>query len=151
MKKFVDMANQYDSKLGQSPVLQKDFTVVARGTQFHGGTLVSEGDIRLDGEFQGVVKTKTKLVIGDASVVKADVCCNEIDVYGSCECKEVVARLVILRQNSKFNGSIAAVELLIERGAVFNGCSRILSEEEYNKQIGTTEPLLDAELTQQND
>lgn len=132
-KKPKNMAIQHDNKVGNTAVVNRDITIIAQGTQITDGTLLSQNDIRIDGEFNGYVKTEAKLVIGDKSQVKADIGCSEIDIYGMCECEKLVAHLVTLRSSSKFKGSIVAVELLIERGASFNGTSQVVTEEEYNK------------------
>ncbi|MBQ7222728.1 MAG: polymer-forming cytoskeletal protein [Bacteroidales bacterium] len=130
------MANQFNGGTNGSAISDRDFTIIAKGTQILEGTLNSKNDIRIDGDFQGTVKTEAKLVLGDSSSVKADISCAEIDIYGKCECDKLVAHLVTLRTSSSFKGSIVAVELLIERGAVFNGSSQVVSEEEYNKLVG---------------
>ena len=85
------------------------------------GDLVSESNIRIDGEVHGNVTSTSKVVIGDTGYIKGNLTCQEADVEGKIEGKLLIEGLLILREQAKVHGDIHTSKLHVEEGAVFLG------------------------------
>jgi len=97
--------------------------IIGAGTSIK-GEIISNGDIRIDGNIQGTVKTKGKLIIGSNGNVEGEFYCTNGDFQGIVNGKINVTELLILKSTCKLNGDIVTNKLAIEPGAVFTGsCS----------------------------
>ena len=89
------------------------------------GDLISESNIRIDGEVLGNITTSSKVVIGENGFLKGNLNCQEADIEGKIEGKLEIEGLLILREQAKVNGDIHTVKLHIEEGAVFVGSCKM--------------------------
>lgn len=89
------------------------------------GDLISESNIRIDGEVQGNVVTTSKVVIGENGYIKGNLTCQEADIEGKIDGKLMVEGLLILREQAKVNGDIYTAKLHVEEGAVFLGACKM--------------------------
>ncbi|HLW07506.1 MAG TPA: polymer-forming cytoskeletal protein [Marinilabiliaceae bacterium] len=88
------------------------------------GDLHTNGDIRIDGNIDGNVNSKGKVVIGNNGYVKGEIICTNAEISGSLDGKVTATELLSLKASSKFNGEIKSGKLSIEPGAIFTGtCS----------------------------
>lgn len=88
------------------------------------GDLHTNGDIRIDGNIDGNVNSKGKVVIGNNGYVKGEIICTNAEISGSLDGKVTASELLSLKASSKFNGEIKSGKLSIEPGAIFTGaCS----------------------------
>jgi cytoskeletal protein CcmA (bactofilin family) len=85
------------------------------------GDLISESNIRIDGEVHGNVTTTAKVVIGETGLIKGNLTCQEADIEGKIEGKLLIEALLILREQAKVYGDIHTAKLHVEEGAVFLG------------------------------
>lgn len=87
------------------------------------GDLKAEGGIRIDGTFEGMVESKSNVIIGEGAHVVADVSGFNITIAGSVEGDvKAVGRLEIL-STGRVVGDVRASTFLIEEGGVFHGQS----------------------------
>ena len=49
------------------------------------GEITSPYDIRIDGTFDGKVQSKGRVVVGETAIVKGDIICENIDLWGKVE------------------------------------------------------------------
>jgi cytoskeletal protein CcmA (bactofilin family) len=91
------------------------------------GDLISESNIRIDGEVIGNIITSSKVVIGENGFLKGNLNCQEADIEGKIEGKLEIEGLLILREQAKVNGDINTVKLHIEEGAFFLGACKMIS------------------------
>ena len=88
------------------------------------GDLTSNGDIRIDGELNGSVKTAGRLVLGDSGTIEGAVNCKSAIIAGELKATIISEELLTLKSTAKLSGEIIAGQLAIEPGAVFSGkCS----------------------------
>lgn len=88
------------------------------------GTLSFTGPVQVDGEIEGEVHCKDKLVIGQSAVLKAKISGVDIVVLGTINGDIVAAKSLALKKPAKVLGNISAEQLSIEEGVVFEGnCS----------------------------
>ena len=101
------------------------------------GEIVSPTDIRIDGTFEGKVHSKGRVVLGESAVVKGEIVCNNIDLWGKVEGDVFVKDTLSLKAGCTMNGNLHTRRLAVELGATFNGSCRTITEAEFNKLAGT--------------
>lgn len=94
--------------------------VLAFGTKVK-GVVAADGDFRIDGEVEGDLTCKGKVVIGPQGVLKGNLTCQNAEIMGRLEGKVVVAELLSLKQTARVLGEIKTKTLVIEQDAVFTG------------------------------
>ncbi|MDG5799421.1 polymer-forming cytoskeletal protein [Marinilabiliaceae bacterium ANBcel2] len=88
------------------------------------GDIETNGDIRIDGNIEGNISSKGKVVIGNNGFVKGEVACTNAEVSGTLNGKLAVTELLSFKSSSKVSGDIKSGKLSIEPGAIFSGtCS----------------------------
>ena len=100
------------------------------------GEIVSPTDIRIDGTFEGKVQSKGRVVLGETAVVKGDIICNNIDLWGKVEGNVFVKDTLSLKAGCTMNGNLHARRLAVELGATFNGSCKTITEAEFDKLCG---------------
>ncbi|GAO28286.1 hypothetical protein JCM15548_1361 [Geofilum rubicundum JCM 15548] len=88
------------------------------------GNIETNGDIRIDGNIEGNINSKGKVVVGNNGFVKGEVLCSNAEISGTVHGKMAITELLSLKASSKVNGDIKSGKLSIEPGALFSGtCS----------------------------
>ena len=90
-------------------------TVKVKG-DFHG-----QGNIVVEGEVEGSLKSRNKLQVKDKAKVIADVEAKDAIIGGTVQGNITVEGYLELTKTAVVNGDIVASSLSIARGAVFNG------------------------------
>ena len=101
------------------------------------GEIISPTDIRIDGTFEGKVTSKGRVVLGESAVVKGDIICNNIDLWGKVDGNVYVKDTLSLKEGCVMNGNLHIRRLAVELGATFNGTCRTITEAEFDKLAGT--------------
>ena len=101
------------------------------------GEIQSPYDLRIDGTFEGKIQTKGRVVIGESAIIKGNIICENVDLWGNVEGDLFVKDTLALKDGCKVNGNINISRLAVELGATFNGTCRTITEEEFNKLTGT--------------
>jgi len=104
----------------------QELNIINSGTSIT-GDLKSEGDLRIDGVVKGNIEVKTKLVLGQSSVVEGNVISQNCDISGSIKGNISVSELLTVKSTAKILGDISSIKLIIESGAEFNGRSSMNS------------------------
>lgn len=97
-------------------------TVIGAGVVVK-GTLHSEGDVTVDGELKGGVKTTGNLTIGSTGSVEANVAARNVKVSGHLLGNIKAEGETIISGTGRVEGNIHTGLLAIEHGAVFSGQS----------------------------
>jgi len=88
------------------------------------GEMSFKETLRIDGKFQGNVRTGKCLVIGETAEVNAEIDVDEIFVSGHVQGKIRARERVELHRTARVEGEIQTKALIIEEGARFEGqCS----------------------------
>jgi cytoskeletal protein CcmA (bactofilin family) len=117
------------------PLLQHDVAshdlkaLLGVGTEFE-GKLVFEGTVRIDGKFSGSITRGDMLIIGEGATVSAEIACRSVVVCGQVTGNIRATDSVELRQQARVRGDIDTPSLAIERGARFEGITRMSSRPE---------------------
>ncbi|MFT3914962.1 MAG: polymer-forming cytoskeletal protein [Anaeromyxobacteraceae bacterium] len=94
------------------------------GAEFE-GKLKFAGTVRIDARFTGSITTNDVLVLGERSKVAADITCGTVIVFGEVTGNIKASQLVELRETARVKGDIETPAILIDRGVVFQGSSRM--------------------------
>ena len=104
------------------------------------GEILSPGDIRIDGTFDGKLQSKGRVVIGETAVIKGEIFCDNIDLWGKVEGNLYVKDTLALKDGSNITGNLHIRRLHVELGATFNGSCKTITESEFDKLPGTAAP-----------
>lgn len=95
-------------------------TMISAGTVLT-GDVVSDNDLRIDGQVNGNVTCSSKIIIGASGFVVGNIDGQTADVSGRVAGNITVSDLLQLRGSGDLKGNIAAGKLQIEPSATFNG------------------------------
>ena len=90
------------------------------------GKLHFEGAVQIDGTFTGNITTSDLLIIGEHAKIVADINCGSAVVSGEVTGNITAGGSVELHKGAHVKGDIATPTLGIDKGAVFDGTSRML-------------------------
>lgn len=106
----------------------QQINILSDGTSVK-GDIISNGDIRIDGEMVGNLSTKGKLVVGDRGKIEGEVQASTVEVAGFIKGKVLARELLNMKNSAKIEGDIVAAKLAVEPGAIFTGtCSMGVSK-----------------------
>ena len=100
------------------------------------GEILSPNDIRIDGTFEGRVQSKGRVVVGESAVIKGDIVCENVDLWGKVEGNLFVKDTLSLKEGCVVDGNLHIRRLAVELGATFNGNCKTITEAEFNKLAG---------------
>jgi cytoskeletal protein CcmA (bactofilin family) len=91
------------------------------------GKLHFEGAVQIDGTFNGSITTNDLLIIGEHAKIAADINCGSAVVSGEVTGNITASGAVELRKGAHVKGDIATPTLGIDKGALFDGLSKMVS------------------------
>lgn len=97
---------------------------LGKGAEFI-GKLIFNGDVRIDGDFQGEVHGQGSLVVGEGAVVKARIAVNSVFISGNVQGNIDVKEKINIRATGKFYGDVSTPVFVMEEGALFEGTSHM--------------------------
>lgn len=133
------MENSFDENLGQSAAE----TVVGPSVKIQ-GDLNSEGNIKIEGQVTGKVKTSQSVFAMQGSKITADILANNAVIGGEVQGNIKITGQLILQPTAKIYGDISCQILRVEDGAMFTGkCS--MGAENSNSKKASTKQEIEAE------
>jgi cytoskeletal protein CcmA (bactofilin family) len=94
------------------------------------GRLVLKDSIRIECEFRGSLESAQTVTIGEQAEIEAGVEARTVIVHGAVVGDVRGTREVVLHATARVQGSVETPSLVIERGAVFNGQTRVYRPEQ---------------------
>ena len=107
--------------------------LIGKGTKIT-GDIISDGDIRIDGELTGNLQSNGRTVIGVTGKVNGEVKCKNADISGFMKGKMAVEQLLSLKSSCKVYGEIQTGKISIEPGALFSGSCQMGEQSSDGKQ-----------------
>lgn len=104
----------------KSVMPSSNVNIIGSGTTIQ-GDIVSEGDIRIDGQVNGLVSTKAKIVVGPEGEIIGDLICQSADILGKVTGIIKVEDLLFLKGNALVKGDLYTAHFEMEPTAKFNG------------------------------
>ncbi len=90
------------------------------GTNYQ-GKLVFEGSVRIDGNFNGEIKSDGTLIIGKEARVQGQILVGQLILSGFLEGDIQAEKKVVIHKTGNLQGSMDTPCLVIEEGAVLEG------------------------------
>jgi cytoskeletal protein CcmA (bactofilin family) len=110
--------------LGQSNPTAALNALLGAGSVFE-GKLHFEGQVRIDGTFTGEITTTDLLIIGEGAKVSATINCGSVEIKGDINGNVNASDSIVLRATARVQADIYAPSLVMDKGAVFEGNSRM--------------------------
>lgn len=93
---------------------------IGKGTTLQ-GNVEAYGNIRVEGKVLGNLTTKSKIVLGQSSVVDGNIVAQNGEVEGEVKGKIEITEILTLKPTAVVHGDIITNKLIVESGAKFNG------------------------------
>ena len=100
------------------------------------GEIISPNDIRIDCVFEGTLKVKGRVVVGNTATIKGDIICDNCDICGKLDGNVYVKDTLGLKDGCVVNGNLHIRRISVELGSTFNGNCRMMNEGEFDKLSG---------------
>ena len=113
---------------------------IVEGTRIE-GTINSDSNLRIDGEFKGQLVTKGRLVVGLKGKVSGTVNCLCCDVEGTLEGEVTVLELLSMKSSSTVQGDLYYGQLSVEAGAKALGTFRMGISEDKDSLVQAKEQV----------
>lgn len=98
------------------------------------GDIVSKGPFRIDGQVEGNIKTRDKIVVGKSGFVNGTIDGTNADFEGSFSGKLKLSGTLSLKSSAYVQGEVEVGKLAVEPGATFNAtCIMKGAVKELNK------------------
>ena len=111
-------------KKNASPVAK----VLEVDANFQGNLIFKdEVNLHINGHFEGRLETKGELLIGEHASVRANIIGERVTIAGSVNGDVTAIAELKLTSTSKVIGDIRTPNLVMDRGSVFHGMSRMLT------------------------
>lgn len=105
------------------PTNGTSINVITQGTKLV-GKISTDTDFRVDGQVEGDIISKGKVVIGQNGLLKGSVSCTNAEIIGTIVGNLQISDTLTLRSSAQINGDVKTKSLVVEPNAVFNGtCS----------------------------
>jgi len=95
-------------------------STIGNGSIFEGKFYIS-GSLRIDGKFEGEIKTDEELVVGVTGKVKTDIAAKSVVIAGTVIGNIHAEEEVRLLETGKILGDITSPSVLIQKGVVVSG------------------------------
>lgn len=118
-----DLSNKFPvlrDSMGEQRSVINDSSHIASGTLIK-GEITTDADIRIDGSIDGKINSKSKVVIGERSIVEGDISAGNVEFWGTINGDVYVRDVLSLKNTACVNGNIHTRKLQVELGAQLNG------------------------------
>lgn len=127
------MFNKQNEKLTPEEIRDVSNTI-GKGS-FLEGNFQSFGNIRIEGNVKGNIKSKAKIALGNTSYVEGNLLAQNAEIAGEVRGLIEVTEMLTLKASAVIHGDIITNKILIESGAVFNGSCK-MGESQKEIKIG---------------
>ena len=111
--------NKQEEKI-TAAALSNSSNIIGKGTIFE-GNVQTFGNLRVEGKIIGNIKSKSKVAVGQSSVIEGNILAQVAEIEGEVHGSVEVTDILILKPTCNIKGDITANKLIVESGAVFKG------------------------------
>jgi cytoskeletal protein CcmA (bactofilin family) len=104
---------------------------IDRGSHFN-GELQFEETFRIDGRFEGKIRSGAELILGDTADVTAEISVKRVSINGALRGSVHATERIELLAHARVTGDITTPVLKIEEGAQFQGTCQMGHQGESN-------------------
>ncbi len=134
------MAKQTEKPYGEPQ--GQAINIISEGTVIK-GDISANGDIRIDGELNGNIEAKGRLVIGPKGKVEGKINCTNIEISGFFKGKINVSELLTMKTTAEVHGDLVAGKLSVEPGSMFTGTCAMGGEKPKLAKTNSEKPTLE--------
>lgn len=109
------------------------------GSSFR-GTLMIDGTLLVDGDFEGDILNCERIVVGIHGSVRADVHVREAILSGVFEGAVQAEERVLLLSGARVHGDLTSHAIVIDEGVRFTGRCTMLDESQTDSTLGASVP-----------
>lgn len=95
-------------------------TLIGQGTVVE-GSILTEANLRIEGEFHGEVTSKGDIIIGEFGVAQADINCVTLTIAGQVHGNITVSGRLIITPSGQLCGNAVVQSIIVQEGGSFNG------------------------------
>lgn len=103
-----------------APSVVSEANQISKGTIIQ-GDLLCDGDVHIEGQVKGTIRSRSKVVVGKEGFVDGDVECVQAEVLGHVKGSLKVQDNLFLRGNAKMEGDVLTTHFQMEPSVRFNG------------------------------
>lgn len=108
--------------------------VITLGTTIK-GNITAEEDFRIDGNVEGDIICKGKIIVGPSASISGDVIATQLNLVGKITGNVTCTENIILRSTAQIIGDVKTPAIEIEPGAKFTGtCSMSSITKQVNQE-----------------
>ena len=90
------------------------------------GSIIIDGNFRIDGKLTGSIQCDGTLTIGSSGYVEGKIKCKNATISGKV-IGDIIGESIVLNKTAKINGTIIADKLVVELGAIITAsCDRLI-------------------------
>lgn len=104
-----------------TPAREGEFTTIIGADAQFKGELSFQGGVRIDGQLEGTVQTKGKILVSKGGKLRAEVKAGSVAVEGQVDGNLTADDKIELRASAQLRGDVKASKLLVVEGATFVG------------------------------
>jgi cytoskeletal protein CcmA (bactofilin family) len=106
------------------------------------GVLSLEGPLLIEGEFRGEIRCQDAVSVLQSGTVEASIEARTVTIEGAVVGNVTSTREVVIARRGKLHGDVVTPSLVIERGAFFQGATRMYRPEQLARRQspGDSEP-----------
>ena len=108
--------------------------IIGKETHFK-GDIETFGNIRIEGKVTGKINTKSKIALGEFSIVDGTIFAKNAEIAGELKGEIEISETLVLKPTARVRGKIKTKILIVDEGAVFDGGCRMLKEVKGTKII----------------
>lgn len=123
-----------DKNIASTNVGLNSINSVVKGTILN-GEITSETDIRIDGEINGNINCKAKVIIGSTGSVIGDIYCEDATIEGKFKGNLRVRESLNVRESAVVSGDVISKKLIVQSGGIFNVTSCKMGDFEKSNTI----------------
>jgi cytoskeletal protein CcmA (bactofilin family) len=100
-------------------------STIGEGSSFEGKFYIS-GSLRIDGKFEGEIRTDEELVVGESGKVRTNIEARSVVIAGTVIGNIIAREEVKLLETAKVLGDVVAPSIQIQRGVILQGQVKIV-------------------------
>lgn len=101
-------------------------TLIGQGTMVE-GSVVTEANLRIEGEFHGEIATKGEIVVGEFGIVKAELQATTLTIAGQVHGDVTVSGRLIITPSGQLHGNAVVQSIIVQEGGGFNGQCKMMT------------------------
>jgi cytoskeletal protein CcmA (bactofilin family) len=125
----------------KAPPVETLETVIGPTASFQ-GTVRADGNIRIDGVFEGAIETASNLIIGDQAKILADIVAHNVSVAGAVK-GNISANRVEVLESGRIWGDLTVNSFTLDDGGFVSG--------QVNMHTDMSPPMLEAPSKRETD